>query len=340
MTVHEALLALLRQESLSVDDAAAVMTVVMEGEATPAQIAALLTALRMKGETPDEIAGFARVMRAKAVRIAPRCAMLVDTCGTGGDRLKTFNISTSTAFVVAGAGVAVAKHGNRSVTSKSGSADVLEALGVNLAVPPEAVQDCIERIGVGFLFAQHFHPAMKYAGPVRREIGIRTVFNVLGPLTNPAGATRQLIGVYEPHLTELLAEVLKLLGSERAFVVHGLLGLDEWSTAGATRVSELRDGIVTTRTVSPAEFGLVEATPDDLAGGTPADNAALMRRLFHGEGGPKRDIVLLNAAAALVAAGRAENIPEGLHLAAVALDSGAAREKLDALCEMTQAIKA
>jgi len=337
MTVHEALVKLLRSESLTTDEAAAVMTVIMDGEATPAQIAGLLTALRMKGETVEEIAGFARVMREKAVRISPRREPLVDTCGTGGDRLKTFNISTAAAFVAAGAGVGVAKHGNRSVTSKSGSADVLEALGVSLDVPPECVEACIEQIGVGFLFAQRFHPAMKYAAPVRREIGIRTVFNILGPLTNPAGASCQVIGVYDPDLTAPLAQVLGMLGSRRAFVVHGMLGLDEWSTAGATRVSELRDGEVTTRFFTAADFGLTEADPDALAGGPPEVNAGIMRRLFGGEGGPKRDIVMLNAAAALVAAGQANDIPDGLQQAAVSLDSGAAQEKLWALCDMTRA---
>jgi len=337
MTIHEALIKLLRQESLTADEAAEVMTTIMDGEATPAQIASLLTALRMKGESVEEIAGFARVMREKAVRIHPKRAPLVDTCGTGGDRLKTFNISTAAAFVVAGAGVAVAKHGNRSVTSKSGSADVLEELGVSLSVPPESVEACIEQIGIGFLFAQRFHPAMKYAAPVRREIGIRTVFNILGPLTNPAGADCQVIGVYDPDLTESLARVLGLLGSRRAFVVHGMLGLDEWSTAGATRVSELRDGEVTTRFYTASSFGLPEATPEALAGGPPVENADVMQRLFRGEGGPKRDIVMLNAAAALVAAGQAKDIPDGLQQAAVSLDSGAALEKLQALREMTQA---
>ena len=335
MTIHEALLALIRNESLSSEGASDIMRFIMRGEATPAQIAALLTGLRMKGESVEEIAGFARVMREMAVRITPRRAMLVDTCGTGGDLLKTFNISTAAAFVVAGAGVAVAKHGNRSVTSKSGSADVLEELGINLNVPPELVTACIEEIGVGFLFAQHFHPAMKYAGPVRREIGIRTVFNILGPLTNPAGAPCQLLGVYAAELTEPLAHVLHLLGSTRAFVVHGLLGLDEWSTAGATRVSELRDGQVTTTTYTAADLGLPEADPADLAGGSPADNAALIHRLFRGEAGPRRDIVMVNTAAALVAAGHAATMQDGLAQAAHSLDSGAALAKLHALREMT-----
>ncbi len=335
MTIIEALQQVVRGESLSAAEAAAVMAIIMEGEATPAQIGALLTALRLKGESVEEITGFARGMRAKSVRIAPARTPLVDTCGTGGDKLKTFNISTAAAFVAAGAGVGVAKHGNRSVTSKSGSADVLEELGITLAVPPAAVEQCIDRIGVGFLFAPSFHPAMKYAAPVRREIGIRTVFNILGPLTNPADAPHQVVGVYDAALTEPLAQVLGLLGSRRAFVVHGLLGLDEWSTAGATQVSELRDGAVTTRVYRPADLGLAEATPDELLGGNPAENAQLIWALFRGQGGPKRDIVLLNAAAALVAAGVAADMPAGLQQAAVSIDSGAALEKLQALREMT-----
>jgi anthranilate phosphoribosyltransferase len=336
MTIHEALFAILHGDSLTADEAVAVMTTIMEGEATPVQIASLLTALRMKGETVEEIAGFARVMREKAVRIAPRCETLIDTCGTGGDKLKTFNISTAAAFVVAGAGVAVAKHGNRSVTSRSGSADVLEELGVNLAATPELVQACVEQIGIGFLFAQHFHPAMKYAGPVRREMGIRTVFNVLGPLTNPAGARCQVMGVFDPDLTEPLARVLGLLGSHHAFVVHGMVGLDEWSTTGPTQVSELRNGEVTTRIMTTADLGVPEASPEDLAGGTPAENAELIYRLFRGETGPHSDIVLVNAAAALVAADKASDMREGLQLAATSLDSGAALEKLRLLREMTQ----
>jgi anthranilate phosphoribosyltransferase len=336
MTIQAALRALLQRESLTADDMAAVMTIIMEGEATPAQIGSLLTALRMKGETAEEIAGCARVMREKAIRITPRITPLVDTCGTGGDQVKTFNISTAAAFVAAGAGVAVAKHGNRSVTSKSGSADVLEELGVNLAVSPGVVEACVERIGIGFLFAPNFHPAMKYAAPVRREIGFRTIFNVLGPLTNPAGAPCQVVGVYDPALTERLAEVLRLLGSTRACVVHGMIGLDEWSTAGETRVSELRDGTVTTREYTPADLGLPAATPADLAGGDPAENAALIHRLLHGEGGPKRDTVLVNAAAALVVAGTAVDMREGLQQAAVSIDSGAALAKLQALREMTR----
>ncbi|MHB9025866.1 MAG: anthranilate phosphoribosyltransferase [Armatimonadota bacterium] len=338
MLIKEALQALLRSEHLTMDEAAEVMRGIMEGEVPPVLLAGFLTALRMKGETVEEIAGFARAMREKSVRIAPRCPLLVDTCGTGGDKVKTFNISTTAAFVVAGAGVAVAKHGNRSITSKSGSADVLEELGVNLAVPPEFVERCIEEIGIGFLFAQHFHPAMKHAGPVRRELGIRTVFNVLGPLTNPAGARCQLVGVFAPDLTEPLARVLGLLGSEHAFVVHGLIGLDEWSTCGATRVSELRGGEVTTREYSAADLGLPEATVDDLTGGDPAENALITVAILRGQGGPKRDIVLVNAAAALVAAGHAKDMAEGMQQAAAAIDAGAALQKLDALRERTRSV--
>jgi anthranilate phosphoribosyltransferase len=337
MTVQEAIRTVVAHQSLSRAAAAAVMTQIMTGEATPAQIASFLTALRLKGETVEEITGFTEIMRAKAVRIAPRRTPLVDTCGTGGDWLKTFNISTAAAFVVAGAGVAVAKHGNRSVTSRSGSADVLEALGVNLAVSAEVVQACVEEIGVGFLFAQHFHPAMKYAAPVRREIGIRTVFNVLGPMTNPAGATCQVMGVFDPALTEPLAQVLGHLGAQRAFVIHGLVGLDEWSTVGLTQVSEWRAGQVTTRLYHPTDCGVPETTPDALEGGTPAENAGVIQALLQGAPGPKRDIVLVNAAAALVAAGLAADIPQGVQQAAASIDTGAAWEKLQALCARTQA---
>ena len=336
MTIHEALLTLLRSESLTTDEATEVMCTIMRGEATPAQIAALLTALRMKGESVEEITGFVKAMREMAVRITPRCDTLIDTGGTGGDKLKTFNISTAVAFVVAGTGVSVAKHGNRSVTSKSGSADVLEELGIQITIPPALVQQCIERIGIGFMFAQSFHPAMKYAGPVRREIGFRTVFNIIGPMTNPAGAGCQLIGVYDPQQTEMFAQVLCRLGSKRVLVVHGMIGLDEWSTAGPTRVSELRDGQVTTREYTAADLGLPEANPEDLLGGPPAENALLIHALFRGEGGPKRDIVLANAAAALVAVGKVETLTDGVQLAAVSIDSGAALEKLEALRDMTQ----
>lgn len=336
MTIHEALQALLRRESLTADAAAAVMTSIMQGEATPAQIAGLLTALRMKGETVEEIAGFARIMREKAIRITPRCAPLVDTCGTGGAARKTFNVSTASALVVAAAGGFVAKHGNRAASSQSGSADVLEALGVHLLITPPQVQACIETVGIGFLFAQHFHPAMKYAAPVRRELGIRTLFNVLGPLTNPAGAPYQNMGVFDPERTETLARVLGMLGTQRAYVVHGLIGLDEWSTVGPTRVSELRDGQVTTYEVTPAELGVQEATLEELAGGNAQENARCIAAILHGQAGAKRDLVLLNAAAALVVSGIAGDLRDGMQRAACAIDSGAALEKLMALRAFTQ----
>ncbi|MEI6519976.1 MAG: anthranilate phosphoribosyltransferase [bacterium] len=338
MNITQALQEIINHKSLTMGDAALVMKSIMEGEGTQAQIASLVTALRMKGETSEEIAGFASAMRDKSLRITPRVPVLVDTCGTGGDSLKTFNISTTTAFVVAGAGVAVAKHGNRRVTSKSGSADLLEALGVNLEVTPDFVQRSIERLGIGFLFAPSFHPAMKYAAPVRREIGIRTVFNILGPLTNPAGADRQVIGVYAPELTDLLADVLNLLGVKQAFVVHGMVGLDEWSNTGVTRVSELKNGVVTTNNFTAADFGLSEANPDDLAGGDPQENAKIVEAILKGEKGAKRDIVLLNAAAVLTVADAADSIRQGIEKAAESIDTGAAWGKVEALKAMTNAV--
>jgi len=316
---------------LSTEDAAAAMREIMDGEATPAQIAGLLAALRVRGEAVEEITGFATVMRDKCVRIHPRRPDLVDTCGTGGDRVKTFNISTIAALVAAGAGIAVAKHGNRSVTSRCGSADVLEALGVNLAPPPEVVQACIDEIGIGFLFAPAFHPAMKHAVPVRRELGIRTVFNVLGPLTNPAGARAQVLGVFAPEWTEPLAHVLCNLGAARAFVVHGMDGLDEISTLGETRVAEVKDGRVTSFSLRPEQVGLEPATADDLAGADAEASAQIALAVLKGEQGPRRDIVVLNAAAAIVAGGRAETLEEGVAAAARSIDSGAAADTLERL---------
>jgi anthranilate phosphoribosyltransferase len=316
---------------LSSEDAAAAMREIMDGEATPAQIAGLLAALRVRGEAVEEITGFATVMRDKCVRIHPRRPDLVDTCGTGGDRVKTFNISTIAALVAAGAGVAVAKHGNRSVTSRCGSADVLEALGVNLAPPPEVVQACIDEIGIGFLFAPAFHPAMKHAVPVRRELGIRTVFNVLGPLTNPAGARAQVLGVFAPEWTEPLAHVLCNLGAARAFVVHGMDGLDEISTLGETRVAEVKDGRVTSFSLRAKQVGLDTATADDLAGADAEASAQIALAVLKGEQGPRRDIVVLNAAAAIVAGGRAETLEEGVAAAARSIDSGAAADTLERL---------
>lgn len=334
--VQHALQKLIERQHLTHDEAMEVMTHVMDGTATPAQIAALLTALRMKGEVVDEVTGFARVMRAHSVRVQTTRRPLVDTCGTGGDRSNTFNISTAAAFVVAAANVAVAKHGNRSVTSKCGSADVLEALGVRLDVPAPAVGRCIDEVGIGFLFARAHHPAMKQVAGPRAEMGIRTVFNALGPLTNPAGATRQLIGVYDADLCPLLAHVLNNLGSERVLVVHGTNGLDEVSTLGATTVAELADGHVRTYTLAPDDLGLPTARQSDLAAGADVgENAVLLLRVLDGERGPRRDIVLANTAAALVVAGVAHTLPEGVVRAAEGIDSGAARAKLEALRAFT-----
>ena len=335
--IGEAIQKLVEGQNLTEQEATAVMNEIMTGEAAPTQVACFLTALRMKGETVEEITGFAKVMREKAVRISCGRKMLVDTCGTGGDLIKTFNISTAAAFVVAGAGVAVAKHGNRSVTSKSGSADVLEALGINLKAEQQQAGQCIDEIGIGFLFAPAFHPAMKYALPIRKEIGIRTVFNILGPLTNPAGAQAQVLGVYHPDLTELMAGVLGNLGSRRAFVVHGMGGLDEISTFGETKISELKDGKVSTYQMTPDQFGIPEADIKDLAGGTAEENADILKAIFDGQPGPQRDIVLLNAAAALVAAGKAADFSEGIAMGAQSIDQGQALAKLEQLRDHTNA---
>ncbi|MEM2978318.1 MAG: anthranilate phosphoribosyltransferase [Candidatus Hadarchaeales archaeon] len=319
----------LHSSHLTEEEAVEAMRCLMSGEAPPAQVAAFLTALRMKGETVEELSAFARTMREFSLKVRPKVdGRLVDTCGTGGDRIKTFNISTVAMFVVAGAGVPVAKHGNRSVTSRAGSADVLEALGAVIDLPPYEVERCLERVGVGFMFAPVFHPAMKHVAQVRREMGIRTVFNVLGPLTNPAGARAQLLGVFEPGLTEKLALVLRELGCERAMVVHGLDGLDEFSTLGETQVSELLEGEVRTFRVRPEELGLERARPGDLEGGGPVENARILLGVLGGERGPRRDIVLLNASAALVVGGRISDLREGLQLGSEVLDSGRALEKL------------
>ncbi len=321
--------------SLSVAESRLVMEEIMTGQATNAQIAAFLTALRMKGETVDELVSFAQVMREHCVCICPKVqGRLVDTCGTGGDRLKTFNISTAAAFVVSGAGIPIAKHGNRSVTSKSGSADVLEQLGVNLNVSPETVALAIEQVGVGFLFAPAFHPAMKYAVAPRKEVGIRTVFNVLGPLTNPACASAQLLGVYDSRLVEPLAEALGKLGCEEAMVVHGVDGLDEISTVGKTVIAHLKGGKVQTAELSPRDFGVILAAPSDLQGGLPEQNAHLLYGIFSGtvsKGDPRRDIVVVNAAAAIMVGGKADNFAEAIALAEKALGSGAALSKLELL---------
>jgi anthranilate phosphoribosyltransferase len=310
---------------------------VMDGLATPAQIAALVTALRMKGETASEIAGFARAMRERAQRITPRVDVLIDVVGTGGDRLSTFNISTTSAFVVSAAGGYVAKHGNRAASRLSGAADVLEALGVQIQVPPEAVRRSIEDIGIGFMFAPIYHAAMKHAVAPRKEIGIRTVFNILGPLTNPANANSLVVGTYDPALTELMATVLGEMGARRALVVHGLDGIDEVSTVGPTRISELKGGRVRTTTITPADLGLPQTESAAIAGGRPEENAAITTAVLRGERSPRRDIIVANAAAALLAAEIAADWKEGIHLAQRALDSGAAHEKLEALRAHTKA---
>ena len=348
--IREAISQLLEGNSLSIKQAEGVMNQVMGGEATPAQIAGFLIALRMKGETVEEITGCARAMRRAAVKVQPKKDGLIDTCGTGGDRAGTFNISTTTAFVAAGANAAgrrvhVAKHGNRSVSSKSGSADVLAALGVNLDLTPEQVAACIDEVGIGFLFAPKLHPAMKYAIGPRRELGVRTVFNILGPLTNPAGAQAQLLGVYDSALTEVLANVLKELGSRAAYVVHGHGGLDELTTTGPNRVSHFgvgaSNGTVVTETLDPRDLGFDVAGPDDLLGGEPEENAAITRAILAGEDrGPKRDVVLLNAAAALLVGGIATDLQDGVAKAAESIDSGAALRTLQALVSYSQSVVA
>ncbi len=304
----------------------------MDGELSDPVKAALLIALRMKGEEPAEIAGAAAAMRRRAVRIPHTRASVVDTCGTGGDGHGTFNISTAAALVAAAAGVPVAKHGNRSVSSKSGSADVLAALGVKIDVSPEVAGAALDRIGIAFLFAPVLHPAMREVMPVRRELALRTVFNVLGPLTNPAGARRQLMGVYAPHLVERIGRVLAELGAEHALVVHGDDGLDEISTTGSTRVAEVENGSVRTFTLEPEDLGLPRATLADLAGGGPEENATAMRRLLAGEPGPLADVVVANAAAAIRVGRLAEDLPAGVAIAREALGSGAAAKKLEELC--------
>jgi anthranilate phosphoribosyltransferase len=345
--ITEAVRALVDRRDLTRIEAAAAMEAIMSGAATGAQIGAFLTALRMKGETVEELIGFAQVMRQKVVRIRARGndvagmsgtdrEMLIDTCGTGGDATGTFNVSTATAFVVAGAGLRVAKHGNRSVSSLCGSADVVETLGIGLDLSPDQVTRCIEEVGIGFLYAPLLHTAMKHVMPARREMGVRTVFNMLGPLTNPAAANAQIVGVYAASLTEPLARVLAELGTVRAFVVHGADNLDEISNTGDSRVSEVREGTVRTYAVRPEDFGMPRASIKDLAGGDREQNAEIIRAVLGGEAGPRRDIVLMNAAAALVAGGRARDLKEGAAVAAQSIDSRAARGKLDALIALSR----
>lgn len=327
---------LVGRKDLTEDEAESAMKCIMSGEATPAQIGSFLTALRLKGETVEEITSFAQVMREFAARINPKVdGILVDTCGTGGDKIKTFNISTAVALVAAGAGVSIAKHGNRSVTSKAGSADVLEALGVKIDLDPPGVERCIEEIGFGFMFAPVFHGAMKYATPVRREIGIRTVFNILGPLTNPANAKAQVLGVYDRDLTEILANALVGLDVKHAIVVHGLDGLDEISNLGMTQISEVKGGEVRTYIAEPKDFGFDRARPEDIRGYDKEENAILMIKLLNGDDGPRRDIVLMNSAAAMIVGGKASNFKEGVEVAREAIDSGKAYEKLRALIRAT-----
>ena len=331
--IVEAIGLVLEGSDLTAKQSADSMRQIMTGEATDAQIGAYLAALRMKGETVPEIVGAARIMREMATHIRVDDPLVVDTCGTGGDKSGTFNISTTSAFVVAGGGITVAKHGNRSVSSRSGSADVLIALGVNVEAPPEKVEACVNEVGIGFLFAPLFHSAMKHAIGPRREIGARTLFNILGPLTNPAGASIQVLGVYDEALTDTLAQVLVELGSVHCFVVHGSDGLDEITTTGTSRVAEGKDGAVAAYTLNPAELGLAEATAADLTGGEAEENATITRDILAGKKGAKRDITLINAAPAFVAAGKAKNLAEGLVLAAESIDSGAAEEKLARLVE-------
>jgi anthranilate phosphoribosyltransferase len=327
-----------RHEDLTEDEAAAAMREVMEGRSNPAALGALLSALVMKGERPSEIVGFARAMREHAVKLSVPVDDVFDTCGTGGDRSGTFNISSAAAVVIAACGVPVAKHGNRSVSSRCGSADVFEALGVNVAAPPAAVERTLRETGIAFFFARTFHPSMRHAAQTRSDLGIRTAFNLLGPLTNPAGATRQLVGVPRPELTELLARALMMLGSKRAWVVHGADGIDEISTTGYTKVSECRAGAVNTFYVHPSDFGISKSEPAALKGGDAAENAAIIREVLAGARGPRRDVVLLNAGAALfVSGGRVDTITEGIAVAAAAIDSGAAKQRLEQMADRSRA---
>src|SRR3954463_8385462 len=336
MTAFPALIdKLQRRVDLTVDEAAGAMETIMDGQAAPSQVAALLVGLSMKGERPDEIVGLARTMRARATRLSRSFAPVFDTCGTGGDGAHTFNVSTVAALVLAACGVRVAKHGNRSASSRCGSADLFEALGVNVAAAPPLVERCLEEAGIAFLFAQVFHPSMRHAAATRKELGVRTAFNLLGPLTNPAGASRQLVGVPRPELTELVARSLGLLGSERTWVVHGADGLDEISTTGYTKVSECRDGKVNTFYVHPADFGLPKSSPSELRGGDAAANAAIARRILAGERNATRDIALLNAAASLLIAEQVGTIREGIATAAAALDTGRAAAVLERLVALS-----
>jgi anthranilate phosphoribosyltransferase len=333
--IKDAIGKLVEKIDLSEKEAEETMLEIMDGAATPAQIAAYLMALRMKGETVDEIAGSARAMRARATRLHAAASLVVDTCGTGGDRAHTFNVSTTAAFVVAGAGFTVAKHGNRSVSSRCGSADVLTALGVRIDLPVQRVEECVNEVGIGFLFAPMFHGAMKHCAVPRQEIGVRTLLNVLGPLTNPAGAHVQVIGVYHEGLTELLAKVLVQLGSRHCFLVHGLDGLDELTLTDRSRVSEGKAGRVSSYFLDPTDFGVPRVRLKDLEGGTAQENAHITREILQGRPGPKHDVVCLNAAPAFMACGKAKTWREGYEMAGQVIESGAAFEKLEQLIKFT-----
>jgi anthranilate phosphoribosyltransferase len=326
-----------RHEDLTADEAASAMTEIMEGRAAASHIAGLLIGLAMKGERPAEIVGLARAMRAHAVQVSRRFDDVFDNCGTGGDRSGTFNISSCAALVVAACGVRVAKHGNRSASSRAGGADVYEALGIRVTAPPAAVERCLADAGIGFFFAPTFHPSMRHAGPVRKELGVRTAFNLLGPLTNPAGATRQIVGVPKPELTELIARSLLLLGSTRAWVVHGADGIDEITTTGYTKISECRDGAVNTFYIHPADVGLPKSPPGSLLGGDAHENARIIERILRGERGPARDVVLLNAGAALFVAGAVKSVDDGIVMASRAIDRGDARRTLERLVTISTA---
>ena len=336
LTIKGAIAKLLDGQDLTQPEAQSVMTLAMQGGASTAQRAALLTALHMKGETVDEIAGFALALRELAKPVRPERGDLVDISGTGGDRTGTFNISTTAAFVVAGAGVGLAKHGARSVSSHCGSADVLEELGVNLTLSPENVALCIDEVGIGFLFAPRLHSTLRYAEEARREIGVRTVFDILGPLANPAGAISQVLGVYAGSLTEPLARVLSILGCHSAYAVYGADGLDELSTTGVNKVSSLYDGNVTTFALDAVELGLARAQVSDLQGGVPEENAAITRAILSGREGPQRDVVVLNSAATLVVSGHATSLLDAISISQDAIDSGAAARKLDELIQFSR----
>lgn len=333
--IKEAIAKLADQTHLSEKEAEEVMLEIMGGAATPAQIAAYLMGLRLKGETTEEISGSVRAMRQKAVGIRVADPLVVDTCGTGGDGAHTFNISTTVAFVAAGGGLTVAKHGGKAVSSRSGSADVLSALGVKIDLPAEQVAECVNEVGIGFLFAPLFHGAMKHCAPVRQELGIRTLLNIMGPMSNPARAGFQVLGVYDAHLTELMAKVLLGLGTQHCFIVHGMDGLDEITLTDRTKVSEGKGGVVSTYFVEPGDFGLQRVRPKELAGGTAEENAHMLREILQGRSGAKRDIVCMNAAPAFVAGRKAKTLQEGYELAGRVIKSGAAYEKLERLIAFT-----